>query len=161
MCGIAGILTTDGRPAELADIQPITRALAHRGPDGEGIVLDGPVALGHRRLAILDVSDAGRQPMRALEDRYVIAYNGEIFNVLEVRTDLESLGHQFRSASDTEVVVHAFHEWGADCVLKFNGMWAFAIWDRNQQVSFCLAIISASSHSCISNTDAVSYSHPS
>ena len=136
MCGIAGILTADGRPAELAEIQPITRALAHRGPDGEGIVLDGPIALGHRRLAILDVSDAARQPMRALDNRYVIVYNGEIFNFLEIRSDLEKLGHRFRSTSDTEVVVHAFHEWGADCVLKFNGLWAFAIWDRETQELF-------------------------
>ena len=136
MCGIAGILATDGRPVEFADIQPITRALAHRGPDGEGIVLDGPVGLGHRRLAILDVSSAGRQPMHAIDGRYLIVFNGEIFNFLELRAELEALGHHFRSNTDTEVVVHAFHAWGSDCVLKFNGMWAFAIWDSKERELF-------------------------
>ncbi len=136
MCGIAGIFHTDGRPVDLGEIVPITRALSHRGPDGEGIVLDGAIGFGHRRLSIIDPTDGGRQPMRCIDDRYLIVYNGEIFNFLEVRRELERLGHRFRSESDTEVLVHAFHQWGPDCVLHLNGMWAFAIWDRDERELF-------------------------
>ena len=129
MCGIAGILNGDGRPVDARELTLITRALAHRGPDGEGLYIEGHVGLGHRRLAILDLSSEGHQPMPCADGRYMVILNGEIFNFLEIRRELEALGHRFRSQSDTEVIGYAYHEWGADCVHRFNGMWAFAVWD--------------------------------
>ena len=136
MCGIAGILNSDGRPAEPEELCAITRALAHRGPDGEGIHVQGPLGLGHRRLAILDLGESGKQPMQCVDGRYWVTFNGEIFNFVELRRELESHGHRFRTESDTEVIAHAYQRWGADCVLHFNGMWAFAIWDVRQRELF-------------------------
>ena len=112
-------------------------AVAHRGPDGEGIFLGGPVALGHRRLSIVDLTDAGAQPMTSEGGDLVITYNGEIYNHVELRAELEALGHRFRSHSDTEVILVAYAEWGPRSVERFNGMWAFAIWDRKARRLFC------------------------
>ena len=134
MCGIAGIVWTDD-PAHSVDrgsLDRLTDSLAHRGPDGRGVLLDGPVGLGHRRLAILDLSDAGANPLRyqAPDGRTLwIAYNGEVYNFLELRRELESLGHAFRTATDTEVVAAAYAQWGEGCQERLNGMWAFAIWE--------------------------------
>ena len=136
MCGIAGIFHLDGCPCDAMDVQRITDALAHRGPDRSGIHTDGSVGLGHRRLAILDLSEGGKQPMSLLDGRYWITFNGEVFNFLELRKQLERLGQIFHSETDTEVIVAAYHHWGADCVLKFNGMWAFAIWDSQRRELF-------------------------
>jgi asparagine synthase (glutamine-hydrolysing) len=108
----------------------MTAAVAHRGPDGDGIYVDGDVGLGHRRLAVIDLSPAGRQPMMSPDRRYVISYNGEIYNFQELRVELEGLGYTFRSRTDTEVVLHSYAEWGPQCVLRFNGMFAFALFDR-------------------------------
>ncbi len=110
-------------------------ALAHRGPDGSGTFVQPGVSLGHRRLSILDLSDRGRQPM-AYRDRYVVTYNGEIYNYRELRAELEALGHVFRTGTDTEVVLAAYAEWGKDCLVRFNGMWAFAILDRVERRLF-------------------------
>ena len=110
----------------------MTDAIAHRGPDGEGFYTDGFVALGHRRLAIIDLSPRGHQPMATPEGRFVLTYNGEVYNFQELRIELEAKGHTFRSQTDSEVVLHAYAEWGADCVRRFNGMFAFAIWDRSK-----------------------------
>src|SRR5439155_23518220 len=109
---------------------------AHRGPDGEGVHVDGPLGLGHRRLAILDLSKQGRQPMPCVDGRYWVTFNGEIFNFIELRRELEARGHTFRSESDTEVIGNAYHHWGAGCVLRFNGMWAFALWDAQRRELF-------------------------
>jgi asparagine synthase (glutamine-hydrolysing) len=136
MCGVAGILNLDGRPVEADEVGAITRALARRGPDGEGLYLDGPLGLGHRRLAILDLSDAGKQPMPCVAGRYWITYNGEVYNFVELRKELETLGHRFASDTDTEVIGCAYDQWGPDCVLKFNGMWAFAVWDARRRELF-------------------------
>ena len=136
MCGIAGILNLDGRPAAPEEICAITRALAHRGPDGEGVHVEGPLGLGHRRLAILDLSESGKQPMDCVDGRYWITFNGEIFNFVELRRELEACGHRFRTGSDTEVIGHAYQRWGTDCVLHFNGMWAFAVWDVQRRELF-------------------------
>ena len=136
MCGIAGILHLDGSLCDRSDVQRITDALAHRGPDGSGIYTDGSVGLGHRRLAILDLSESGKQPMSVLDGRYRITFNGEVFNFLELRRELLKIGQTFHSETDTEVIVAAYHHWGADCVLKFNGMWAFAIWDSQRRELF-------------------------
>lgn len=132
MCGIAGIWHRDGRPVDYPSLVRMTRAIAHRGPDGEGYALDAgrSLGLGHRRLAVLDTGDLGRQPMADPTGRYWISYNGEVFNFLELRGELAARGHAFRTDTDTEVILAAFAEWGADALPRFNGMWAFALWDR-------------------------------
>jgi asparagine synthase (glutamine-hydrolysing) len=129
MCGIAGILWLDGRPADTAPVERMCRVLAHRGPDDEGVTADGPMALGHRRLAIIDLSAAGHQPMHDAERGTWISYNGEIYNFADLRAEYEAGGDTFRSHSDTEVVLRAYAHHGADCVHRFNGMFAFAVWD--------------------------------
>ncbi|MES2521541.1 MAG: asparagine synthase (glutamine-hydrolyzing) [Gemmatimonadota bacterium] len=138
MCGITGIL--DYRHADGADhIDAFTDALAHRGPDGRGTFVDGPVALGHRRLAILDPTPAGACPMAvACPDgtTVYITFNGEVYNFLELRAELVRDGYRFRTDTDTEVVAASFHRWAEDCQLRFNGMWAFAIWSPATQSLF-------------------------
>ena len=130
MCGIAGIYNFDGAPASPVTVKAMTDALNHRGPDGEGQFTEGPVALGHRRLSIIDLSDAAHQPMPSADGRLVITYNGEVYNFQELRIDLEAKGHAFRSRGDSEVLVTALREWGDAAVSRFNGMFAFAAWDR-------------------------------
>ena len=130
MCGIAGFFHLDGAPADATLLRPMTDAISHRGPDGEGQWADGPIGLGHRRLAILDLSEAGRQPMFTPDERYAITYNGELYNYRELRRELEELGHAFRSRTDTEVILHAFSQWREMALGRFNGMFAFAIWDK-------------------------------
>ena len=135
MCGIAGIVSSG--PVDPEAVRAMTDLEAHRGPDGEGLWCadDGRCVLGHRRLAIIDLSDAGRQPM--LREQLAITYNGEIYNFLELRARLEGLGHRFRSRSDTEVLLAAYEQWGTDCVAELNGMFAFALWDARRSVLFC------------------------
>jgi asparagine synthase (glutamine-hydrolysing) len=112
--------------------------LAHRGPDGEGLWHEPGVALGHRRLAIIDLSDAASQPMTSPDGRYVIAYNGEIYNFRDVRAQLEALGERFTTKSDTEVLLRAVAVWGRDALSRLNGMWAFALWDRrDHRLTLC------------------------
>ena len=132
MCGIAGILSLDGEPASAVVLRRMTDSIRHRGPDGEGQYVDGPLGLGHRRLAILDLSPAGHQPMMSSDGRYVLSYNGEIYNFLELRTELAAAGVQFRSRTDTEVLLAAWAQWGEASLLRFNGMFAFALWDRRE-----------------------------
>ena len=133
MCGIAGIYRPGGEPVPFRLLKAMTNAIAHRGPDGEGQFVDGPVGLGHRRLAILDLSAAGAQPMASPEGRVVVTYNGEIYNHLDLRRELESLGYHFRSRTDTEVLVHGYCAWGLDLVPRLNGMFAFALWDGRER----------------------------
>ena len=132
MCGIAGIVHLNGESVSPIVLQRMTDAISHRGPDGEGQWIDGNIGLGHRRLSIIDLSQAGHQPILSSDQRYVLSYNGEIYNFRELRKELEVLGHQFRSQTDSEVVLNAMAEWGTDALLKFNGMFAFALWDRKQ-----------------------------
>lgn len=138
MCGIAGIRDTSGRPLK-ADVERMTRALAHRGPDGEGIYTDSEagIALGHRRLAVIDLTDAAAQPMRSSDGHRVITFNGEIYNYLELRDVLEREGSTFRTRSDTEVILEAFKVWGPqEAVSRLRGMFAFAIWDASTRSLF-------------------------
>lgn len=130
MCGLTGILHLNEAPAEHRVLKAMTDAIVHRGPDDEGFFTDGPLGLGHRRLSIIDLSEAGHQPMMSRDSRYVMAYNGEVYNYQEIRLELECLGYGFHSKTDSEVVLNAFVEWGVDAFLKFNGMFAIAIWDK-------------------------------
>jgi len=132
MCGIFGLIGE----LEQARAMRCLDTLAHRGPDGHGLWQQPGVTLGHRRLAILDLSDNGHQPMADAGGRYVIVFNGEIYNFVELRQELEKTGYRFKSDSDTEVVIAAFIAWGEDCVHRFNGMWAFALWDTREQALF-------------------------
>jgi asparagine synthase (glutamine-hydrolysing) len=138
MCGIAGIWNLDGTRLSEQVLSAFTDSLAHRGPDGNGFHVDAKanLGLGQRRLAILDTTDTGRQPMSYADGRYWITYNGEIYNFLELRHELAHAGCSFRSESDTEVIMAAYDRWGPDCQLRFNGMWALAIWDSVERVLF-------------------------
>jgi asparagine synthase (glutamine-hydrolysing) len=136
MCGIVGVCNLRGEPVASGLVDRLAALLVHRGPDGEGVYADGPVGLGHRRLAIIDLTPAGSQPMANETGDVVLDYNGEIYNFQQLRVELESLGHRFRSRTDSEVVVHAYEQWGAGCVQRFDGMFAFAIWDRGRRRLF-------------------------
>ncbi|MBF8731402.1 asparagine synthase (glutamine-hydrolyzing) [Pseudomonas guariconensis] len=133
MCGISGLIHLNNNPVSPVVLQRMTDAIAHRGPDGEGHWIEGNVGLGHRRLAIIDLSPAGHQPIASVSQRYVMAYNGEVYNFRELRTELESLGYQFRSRTDTEVVLNALIAWGTKALERFNGMFGLALWDRQEQ----------------------------
>ncbi|MHC4607791.1 MAG: asparagine synthase (glutamine-hydrolyzing) [Planctomycetota bacterium] len=137
MCGITGLIWKDAhRPADRKAVRTMTDVLTHRGPDDAGYHAHGPVALGHRRLSILDLSDAGHQPMISRDGRHVIVHNGEVYNYIELRDELERRGCSFRSRTDTEVILEAYRTWGPDCVKRFNGMWAFAIHDSREETIF-------------------------
>lgn len=135
MCGIAGIMNMQRCGSNIELMKELTKnmlnVIAHRGPDGEGqkVLDEGHVFLGHRRLAIIDLSNAASQPMQSLDGRYTITYNGEIYNYKELREELRKLGFSFFSSSDTEVVINAYAAWGEEALLKFNGIFAFSIWD--------------------------------
>ena len=133
MCGVAGFVHLDGAPASPVALQRMTDAIAHRGPDGQGHWSEGNVGLGHRRLAIIDLSPAGHQPMVSADHRYVLSYNGEVYNFRELRSELEAEGCWFRSQTDSEVVLNALARWGTKAITRFNGMFAFALWDRRER----------------------------
>ena len=133
MCGIAGLIHLNGEPVSPVILKKMTDAISHRGPDGEGQWIEGNVGIGHRRLAIIDLSPAGHQPMITSDHRYVLSYNGEVYNYREIRSELEALGYWFRSQTDSEVVLNALSHWGPDGLLKFNGMFGLALWDRKEQ----------------------------
>ena len=136
MCGICGVLNFDGSKVSSVLLKKMTDSIAHRGPDGEGWYQSKGLGFGHRRLAIVDLSPLGHQPMVSQDNRYALTYNGEIYNLREIRSELISKGYSFLSQTDSEVVLHAWAEWGQACVLKFNGMFAFAIWDSLQEDLF-------------------------
>lgn len=136
MCGITGYINLDKSLASPIILQKMTDAIRHRGPDGEGHWIEENIAIGHRRLSIIDLSPAGHQPMISSDHRYILSYNGEIYNFRELRIELEAAGYWFRSKTDSEVVMYAYAEWGKNSLLKFNGMFAFAIWDRKEKELF-------------------------
>jgi asparagine synthase (glutamine-hydrolysing) len=133
MCGIAGIAHLDGEPVSAILLKRMADAIAHRGPDGEGIYVDHGLGLAHRRLAIIDLSPAAHQPMTTEDGRFVISYNGEVYNFAELRIELEALGQRFRSRGDSEVVLKAYAVWGEKALERFNGMFAFALWDKERR----------------------------
>jgi asparagine synthase (glutamine-hydrolysing) len=163
MCGIAGIFSLE-KPVKTDLVRAMTDSLRHRGPDDEGYLAltaagnqlhhligsdstvegqrieaftaDCKLLLGHRRLSILDVSPAGHQPMSSSDGSHWIVYNGEVYNYIELREELKELGYSFRSGTDTEVILAAYDAWGADCLMRFNGMWAFVIYDRRRHILF-------------------------
>lgn len=165
MCGIAGLIHFEERPLDCTLLEAMTRSLAHRGPDGEGYVLlalDGRekpfavggrlsdtvragrsapgryrIGFGHRRLAIVDLTPLGQQPMGSYDGRYWITYNGAVYNAPELRQELSALGHVFRSSTDTEVVLASYRQWGRTCLSRLNGMFAFAVWDATDGSVFC------------------------
>ncbi len=133
MCGITGILNLDGEPVAPRLLGAMADAVRHRGPDGAGSYVDRALGLGHRRLAIIDRSPAAEQPMATRDGRFVLSYNGEVYNFQELRRELEARGWRFRSRGDTEVVLYALAEWGTDALPRFNGMFALALWDRERR----------------------------
>ena len=134
MCGICGEIRFDGRPADVAAVGRMSGAMAERGPDSNGLVAHGPVALGHRRLSIIDLSARGAQPMVDSDLGLALVFNGCIYNYKDLRKQLEAVGYQFFSTADSEVVIKAFHKWGPRCVERFKGMFAFAIAERDSGV---------------------------
>ena len=135
MCGIAGVFHFDGRLADVTAVAAMSSMIGHRGPDAAGSLVDGPIGLSHARLSIIDV-EGGAQPMSTPDRALSITFNGEIFNYVELRDELKTRGHAFDTRCDTEVILHAYAEWGEDCVRRFNGQWAFAIWDRRRRRLF-------------------------
>lgn len=133
MCGVAGLIHLHGEPVSPVILKKMTDAISHRGPDAEGQWIEGNVGIGHRRLAIIDLSPAGHQPMITGDHRFVLSYNGEIYNYREIRTELEALGYWFKSQTDSEVVLNALAHWGPEALPKFNGMFGLALWDRKEQ----------------------------
>src|SRR5438045_3723673 len=134
MCGIAIMVNRDNQPPPAELLKQMTDRVKHRGPDGEGYYIEGKVGLGHRRLAIIDLTETGSQPM--FFEKLSLIFNGEIYNYIELREELRKLGYTFTSQSDSEVLLKAYHCWGYDCVTKLRGMWAFAIHDEDKQVVF-------------------------
>lgn len=136
MCGITGIVDLrETRPIEDDVLRRMNGIIGHRGPDGDGFHIEPGVGLGHRRLSIIDL-EGGKQPLYNEDHSVVVTFNGEIFNFMEIEAELLKLGHTFRTRSDTEVIVHAWEAWGVRCLERFNGMFAFALWDRNQKTLF-------------------------
>lgn len=133
MCGIVGVWQLDGRAVDPTAFQRMRDALIHRGPNDAGLWVEGPLALGHRRLSIIDLSEAGRMPMASRDGRVQAVFNGEVYNFRALRAELAAQGHAFYSKSDSEVVLRAYEQWGADCFDRFNGMFAIAVWDGRER----------------------------
>lgn len=136
MCGISGIIDKNNKLITKEEIKKINNLIYHRGPDDEGFYFGSNFAFGHRRLSIIDLSSDGHQPMDYMQ-KYIITYNGEIYNYIEIKNELLKDGYTFKSNTDTEVILASYDKWGENCVNKFNGMWAFAIYDKEKNIIFC------------------------
>ena len=136
MCGIVGIVRFDEKPIKKESLTTMMQTIKHRGPDDEGVFIDGHVGLGHVRLSILDLSEAGHQPMTDPTGRYTIIQNGESYNYIELREELQSMGYSFRTQTDTEVVLNGYIAWGEKVLDRLNGMFAMAIYDKQEQTLF-------------------------
>ena len=133
MCGITGFISKEKNKKKI--IKKMTDRIKHRGPDGEGYYIDDEIALGHRRLSIIDL-EAGAQPIYNEDKNKVIVFNGEIYNYVELRDELKKKKHKFTTSCDTEVLIHGYEEWGVDLPQKLRGMFAFAIWDKQNKTLF-------------------------
>jgi len=139
VCGIAGYSTRNYELPTHEGMDVLSRmneVIAHRGPDGSGVMIDGVTGFAHRRLAIIDLNQRSDQPMRTACGRLMVAFNGEIYNFKELRKELSGRGYSFSTSSDTEVLLHGYNEWGSDLPLRLRGMFAFAIWDKSKQELF-------------------------
>ena len=136
MCGIVGVIRFDSKPVEKKLITSMMQVIKHRGPDDEGVYIDGHVGLGHVRLSILDLSSAGKQPMTDATGRYTIIQNGESYNYIELREELQAMGYTFKTQTDTEVVLNGYIAWGEKVLDRLNGMFALAIYDKEKQTLF-------------------------
>src|SRR4030095_8694252 len=134
MCGIAGIVNINHHNLQHAAIQSMTNRIVHRGPDAEGFFIDEDIALGHRRLAIIDLKESANQPMADYSDRYIIIFNGEIYNYQDIKAKLSD--YPYRTDSDSEVILAAYAKWGSSCLKEFNGQFAFAIWNKKEKELF-------------------------
>jgi asparagine synthase (glutamine-hydrolysing) len=137
MCGISGYIPRPSKIVDIAGLEKMTGLIAHRGPDDQGIFTDDKIGLGHRRLSILDLSPDGHQPMKDKDRNYIIVFNGEVYNYIELREELKALGHTFHTQTDTEVIMKAYAAWGESSTERFNGMWAFALYDVVANKVFC------------------------
>ena len=133
MCGLTGYLTFNDTPASSEILNQMSSTISHRGPDGDGMFVDGALGLAHRRLSILDLSALGHQPMSTEDGRFIISYNGEIYNHIELRKELLGKGWNFTSRTDSEVVLKAFAEWGTECFSRFNGMFCISYMGQTKQ----------------------------
>lgn len=129
MCGISGIINLNNKIINPSDINSMMSAMKHRGPDDEGVFIKDNIGLGFVRLSILDLTPAGHQPMFSADRKFVVVFNGEIFDYIELREELKSKGYVFQTDTDTEVLINSYLEWGEECQHKFNGMWAFALYN--------------------------------
>src|SRR5688572_25238359 len=136
MCGIVGVLRFDGKAVDEEQLRSMRDTMFHRGPDDGGLYVNGPVGLGHRRLSIVDLSDAGHQPMTNEDGTVWLVFNGEIYNYVELRAELVARGHRFSSHTDTEVIIHLYEEEGERCVTRLRGMFAFVLWDTRRERMF-------------------------
>ena len=135
MCGICGILVTKGK-VDKSSLTKMIEVMKHRGPDDDGIHIDGKVGLGHVRLSIIDLTGQAHQPMASDDGTLWLVYNGEIYNYIEIREELEKKGYSFRSTGDTEVLLKAYEHWGDKCLSRLNGMFSFVIFDRKKKRLF-------------------------
>jgi len=136
MCGICGIVDYNNNEIQSSEIDEMKTLIKHRGPDDDGSYINHNLGLGFVRLSILDLTKSGHQPMHSADGRYVMVFNGEIFNYIELRNSLRALGYTFRSNTDTEVLLNAYQEWGKEVLHKLNGMWAFTIYDQQENTLF-------------------------
>jgi asparagine synthase (glutamine-hydrolysing) len=136
MCGICGIINFNQQQVQESPIRQMMQNMKHRGPDDEGVFVEDNVGFGFVRLSIIDLSPAGHQPMFSIDGRYVMIFNGEIYNYIEIRKELQKQGHQFKTQSDSEVLLTSYIHWGEDCLHRLNGMWAFVIYDRSEKTIF-------------------------
>ena len=136
MCGIVGVFNTNGEPISINVLRDMNNNMTHRGPDSEGYWSNSYIGFAHKRLSILDLSPLGHQPMESQDSRYIITFNGEIYNYREIKRELMQKGYRFKSTSDTEVLLYAYAEWKEACVIKLNGMFAFAIYDKQESLLF-------------------------
>src|SRR3954465_11607593 len=134
MCGLSGILNVERKPVDPAIIRRMSDCMAHRGPDADGFYIKDEVALGHRRLSIIDLSTLANQPLFDESGRFALIFNGEMYNFMEVKKELK--GYPFKTNSDSEVILAAYSKWGADCLSKFAGMFVFVIWDSAKHELF-------------------------